>query len=188
MSRAVTEIDDTIRTFIGMQQMFFVASAPLAPNGHVNMSPKGLDAFRLLSPRRVAYLDHVGSGAETIAHIRENGRLVIMFCAFAGAPRIVRLHGRGVVLRPGEPEFVQLRALFGDVPLVRSIVTLDVERVSHSCGFGVPLYEYQGQRSQLIDWAGRKGEAGLRTYQAEKNAYSIDGLPAVDWMRPSGGQ
>lgn len=182
MARVLEEIDDTIRTFIESQQMFFVASAPLARDGHVNMSPKGLDAFRILSPRRIAYLDHVGSGAETIAHVRENGRLVVMFCAFAGPPKIVRMHGRGTVLRPDDDGFRRLRPLFGAAPPVRAIVTLDVERLSHSCGFGVPLYEYQGQRTNLTDWASRKGEAALRVYQVEKNARSVDGLPAVDWM------
>ncbi len=182
MARVLEEIDDTIRTFIESQQMFFVASAPLARDGHVNMSPKGLDAFRILSPRRIAYLDHVGSGAETIAHVRENGRLVVMFCAFAGPPKIVRMHGRGTVLPPDDERFRQLRPLFGAAPPVRAIVTLDVERLSHSCGFGVPLYEYRGQRTNLTDWASRKGEAALRVYQVEKNARSVDGLPAVDWM------
>jgi hypothetical protein len=184
MARMLKEIDDTIRAFIESQQMFFVATAPLARDGHVNVSPKGLDAFRVLSPRRVAYLDHIGSGAETLAHLRENGRLVLMFCAFAGPPKIVRIHGPGTVLRPEDDEFGQLRPLFGPAPLVRAIITLDVERLSHSCGFGVPLYEYQGQRTNLTDWAGGKGEAALRAYQVEKNARSIDGLPAVDWVKP----
>jgi hypothetical protein len=182
MARVMQEIDAAMRAFIDAQRMFFVASAPLAADGHVNLSPKGLDAFRILSPRRVAYLDHIGSGAETIAHIRENGRLVVMFCAFDGPPKIVRLHGRASLQRPGDQEFMQLRPLFGGAPPVRAIVTLDVERLSHSCGFGVPLYEYQEQRTQLIDWASRKGEDGLRTYQVDKNSRSIDGLPAVDWL------
>ena len=186
MARVLEEIDDTIRAFIESQQMFFVASAPLAGDGHVNMSPKGLEAFRILSPRRIAYLDHIGSGAETIAHLRENGRLVVMFCAFAGPPKIVRIHGLGAVLSPEDDEFRALRPLFGPAPPVRAIITLDVERLSHSCGFGVPLYEYQGQRTNLTDWASRKGEAALRLYQAEKNALSVDGLPAVDWVKSVG--
>ena len=185
MGRRLEEIDDTIRTFIDAQHMFFVATAPLTGDGHVNISPRGLRAFRILSPRRVAWLDHVGSGAETIAHLRENGRLVVMFCAFEGAPKIVRLHGRGSVVHPQQAEFAELRPLFGAAPPVRAIVALEVSRVSHSCGFGVPLYEYQGQRTQLVDWASRKGEQGLTAYQLEKNARSIDGLPAVDWIEPS---
>jgi hypothetical protein len=182
MATVVEAIDDTLRTFIGSQHMFFVATAPLDRDGHVNLSPRGLDTFRVLSARRVAWLDHVGSGAETIAHVRENGRLTVMFCAFQGPPKIVRLHGRGGVLRPDDEAFAELRPLFGDAPPARAIITLDVDRVSHSCGFGVPLYEYQGQRAQLTDWADRKGETALRAYQAQKNARSIDGLPAVDWL------
>jgi hypothetical protein len=182
MATVVGAIDDAIGAFIGAQHMFFVATAPLAEDGHVNLSPRGLDTFRMLSPHRVAWLDHVGSGAETIAHVRENGRLTVMFCAFQGPPKIVRLHGRGGVLRPADDGFAELRALFGEAPPARAIITLDVDRVSHSCGFGVPLYEYKGQRTQLTDWADRKGEAALRAYQAQKNARSIDGLPAVDWL------
>jgi hypothetical protein len=182
MGTVVEAIDDTIRTFIELQHMFFVATAPLDRGGHVNLSPRGLDTFRILSPRRVAWLDHVGSGAETIAHVRENGRLTVMFCAFQGPPKIVRLYGRGGVLRPGAETFDELGPLFGEAPSARAIITLDVNRVSHSCGFGVPLYNYQGQRTQLTDWADRKGETALRAYQAQKNARSIDGLPAVDWL------
>jgi len=182
MATVIEAIDEAIRTFIESQQMFFVASAPLAAGGHVNVSPRGLDTFRILSPTRVAWLDHVGSGAETIAHVRENGRLTVMFCAFQGPPTIVRLHGRGTVLRPVDEAFGDLRSRFGDAPPARAIIMLDVERLSHSCGFGVPLYEYKGQRTQLVDWADRKGETALRTYQTQKNARSIDGLPAVDWI------
>ena len=182
MATVVDAIDDAIGTFIGAQQMFFVATAPLAGDGHVNLSPRGLDTFRILSAQRVAWLDHVGSGAETIAHVRENGRLTVMFCAFQGPPKIVRLHGHGGVLQPGEKAFAELRPLFGAAAPARAIITLDVDRVSHSCGFGVPLYEYKGQRTQLTDWAERKGEAALRDYQVQKNSRSIDGLPAVDWL------
>jgi hypothetical protein len=182
MSTTVEAIDDTIRSFIEAQHMFFVASAPLAADGHVNVSPRGLDTFRVLSSRRVAWLDHVGSGAETIAHLRENGRLTLMFCAFQGPPMIVRLHGRGAVQRPGDDTFAALLPLFGIQPPARAVITLDVDRVSHSCGFGVPLYDYQGQRTQLTDWAARKGSAALREYQTRKNARSLDGLPAVDWL------
>ena len=182
MAKVLEEIDDGIRAFIERQQMFFVGSAPLSGDGHVNISPKALDAFRILSPTRVAYLDHIGSAAETIAHVRENRRIVIMFCAFQGPPKIVRMHGRGEVLKPGDPGFVELRPLFGDAPPVRAIVVTHVERLSHSCGFGVPLYEYSGQRTQLIDWASRKGDEALLDYQAEKNLTSIDGLTAVDWV------
>ena len=182
MAKLLKEIDDGIRAFIERQQMFFVGSAPLSGDGHVNISPKALDAFRILSPTRVAYLDHIGSAAETIAHVRENRRIVIMFCAFQGPPKIVRMHGRGEILKPGDAGFVELRPLFGDAPPVRAIVVIHVERLSHSCGFGVPLYEYTGQHTQLIDWASRKGDEALLDYQAEKNLTSIDGLTAVDWV------
>ena len=182
MATVVASIDDAIRTFIEAQQVFFVATAPLAAEGHVNVSPRGLPSLRILTPHRAAWLDHVGSGAETIAHVRENGRLTLMFCAFEGPPKIVRLHGRGAVLEPASAGFEHLRPLFGDAPPARAIVTIDVERVSHSCGFGVPLFDYRGQRTQLVDWARRKGDDALQRYQLEKNARSIDGLPAVDWL------
>ena len=162
--------------------MFFVATAPLDPAGHVNLSPKGLDTFRVLAPDRVAYLDYVGSGAETIAHLTENHRIVLMWCAFEGPPRIVRLHGRGHVLEPGAPEHDRLRPLFAAGPPARAIIVVAADRISDSCGFGVPMYQFDRERTQLADWAGRKGVKGLRRYQAEKNANSVDGLPAVTWI------
>jgi hypothetical protein len=160
--------------------MFFVATAPLSSDQHLNLSPKGLDTLRVLGPTRVAYLDHHGSGAETIAHLRENGRIVLMLCALTGPPRIARLHGQGRVLMPGDPLYVALRPLFPAVHEGRAIVDISVTRVSTSCGFGVPLYDYAGDRQQLTDWATRKGQAGLRDYMHRKNAVSIDGLPAID--------
>ena len=180
---SLEEIDDRLRAFIAAQQMFFVATAPLDAGGHVNLSPKGLDTLRVLAPRRIAYLDYVGSGAETIAHVRENGRIVVMLCAFQGPPKIVRFHGRATVLEPGHSGYDELCPLFPPVPAGRSIIDIEVDRVSDSCGFGVPLYEFQGHRSQLPAWCDRKGTDGLRTYQVERNATSIDGLTAVDWVR-----
>ena len=177
------EIDDKLRTFISAQHMFFVATAPLGADGRVNVSPKGLDTFRILGPRRVAYLDYVGSGTETIAHLLENGRITLMFCAFQGPPKIARLHGTGQVLKPGHSDYEMLRPLFAPEPSGRSIIDVTVDRVSDSCGFGVPLYEFQGHRTQLSAWCDRKGADGLRTYQIERNAVSIDGLRAVDWVR-----
>jgi hypothetical protein len=179
------QIDTALEGFIRSQRMFFVATAPLSVSGHVNVSPKGLDTLRILGPHSLAYLDHVGSGAETIAHVRENGRLVVMVCAFQGAPRIVRIHGRGEVLEPQDPEFAGLRSLFPPEPGGRAIVRLLVERISDSCGFGVPLYVFEGDRSQLVDWGVRKGEQGLRQYQQTKNKVSIDGLPALRWVGDS---
>ena len=181
MGKTYTEIDDRLRSFMARQHVFFVASAPTGPGGHVNCSPKGLDTFRILGPTRVAYLDFVGSGVETIAHLRQNGRVVIMFCAFEGPPNIVRLYGRGVVVEPRDPEFSRLLASFDAKPGVRAIVRVDLTRIGDSCGYGVPLLRYEGERPQMGEWAERKGEAGLETYQREKNAVSLDGLPGLRW-------
>jgi hypothetical protein len=180
MGKLYDQIDADLQTFIEAQRVFFVATAPIDAGGHVNLSPKGLDTLRVLTPRKVAYLDYVGSGAETIEHIRENGRIVIMFCTFQGPPKIIRLHGRGEALRPQDLEYQQLRPLFPTMPSGRAIITVSIQRISDSCGFGVPLYEYQRQRSQLLDWAERQGEDALLAYQGKRNARSIDGLPAVE--------
>ena len=180
MGKLHDAIDDRLREFIAAQRMFFVASAPSGPAGHVNCSPKGLDTFRVLGPREVAYLDFVGSGVETLAHLRENGRIVVMFCAFDGPPKIVRLHGRGQAVEPGDAAFARLRAAFaGAAPGVRAIVRIEVTRISDSCGYGVPLMRFEAEREQLGEWAARKGEAGLETYKREKNAASIDGIPGL---------
>ena len=178
MAKTCDEIDDSLRAFIGAQRMFFVATAPLVASGHVNVSPKGLDTLRILGPRHVAYLDYVGSGAETIAHVRENGRIVLMWCAFEGPPKILRLHGRGQVLTPHDSEYQRLRPLFPAHPDGRTIIAVSVQRLATSCGFGVPLYRFERNRSQLPDWPDRKGGPGLRQYQRGKNATSLDGLPA----------
>lgn len=179
MGKTYTKIEPELARFIAKQKMFFVATAPLAAEGHVNVSPKGLDSLRLLDDQTVAYADLVGSGIETIAHVRENQRMVIMFCAFEGAPRIVRLHGRGEVLWPDEPQFEQVASQFPPLSGLRAIVRLHCERISDSCGYGVPLYEFRGERSQLVDWAEKKGVVELAKYQQTKNAQSIDGLPGI---------
>lgn len=181
MGKVYACIDADLRSFIEAQAMFFVATAPLDGSGHVNVSPKGLDSLRVLDERTVVYLDHVGSGAETVAHLRENGRLTLMCCAFQGSPKVVRLHGIGTVVEPQDAGFAELRARFPAAPGVRAIVRLDVGRVSGSCGFGVPLMTYERERTQLLDWADRKGEAAVVEYQREKNRVSIDGLPALRW-------
>jgi hypothetical protein len=185
VSQTYAEIDDALRAFIAAQRVFFVATAPSGDDGHVNCSPKGLDSFRVLDASTVAYLDFVGSGVETIAHLRQNGRIVVMFCAFEGPPKILRLHGRGIVVEPTDSRFEPLRAHFPGAPRlgVRSIVRVDVTRIADSCGYGVPLYRYEGQRDQLPAWAERKGAAGLEAYQREKNGASIDGLLGLG--RPS---
>jgi hypothetical protein len=189
MGKLFDGIDQRLEEFIRAQQMFFVATAPLQATGHVNLSPKGLDTLRVLDPRTIAYLDHVGSGAETIAHLRENGRIVVMLCAFHGPPRIVRFHGRGTVLEPQDPEFRRLRALFPADPAGRAIIQIAIDRIADSCGFGVPLYEFEGHRAQIPDWADRKGPQGVHDYQVQKNRVSIDGLPALRWPdgTPGGG-
>lgn len=182
MGKVYDEIGVKLAAWIEAQQLFFVATAPLAPDGHVNVSPKGdLRWFRILGPRQVAYLDVVGSGAETIAHLHENGRIVVMFCAFEGPPRIVRLHGRGEALVRGDGAFDEVLAAF-DPPDhgLRSLIRIDVHRVSDSCGYGVPLMRFDRRRPQYDDWVDRKVRNGtLDAYVAEKNAQSIDGLPAV---------
>lgn len=174
-------IDERMARFLLGQPVFFVATAPLSPEGHVNCSPKGLkDTFAIVSPFEVAYLDLTGSGAETAAHLRENGRVTLMFCAFEGAPRIVRVQGTGTLLEPGGDGFAQLATLFPRRRGARAIVRVGVERLSSSCGYGVPLMRFEGERDDMDRWAERKGDQGLRQYRREKNSVSIDGLPALD--------
>ena len=177
MAQTYPEITADLRAFIEAQQMFFVASAPLSDAGHVNMSPKGLDSLRVLGPDRVAYIDLTGSGNETSAHLRENGRITLMFCAFSDPPRILRLYGRGEVALPESPLWAELRPGFGDYPAARQIIVATIDRVQTSCGFAVPRYDYVGQRDTLTRWATVKGEAGLAEYHRDRNAHSIDGLP-----------
>jgi len=173
-------IDDKLRAFIEAQHVFFVATAP--HDGHVNLSPKGLDSFRVLGPREVAYIDYVGSGAETIAHLRENGRITIMLCSFEGPPKILRLHGTGEVVEPQDAAFADLRSNFSDDMTPRSIIRVDVERISDSCGYGVPVMSFEAERSLLRQWADKRGDEKLEQYQVERNAASIDGLPALRWV------
>lgn len=179
MAKLFEVIDNSLADFIQRQKMFFVATSPLSEEGHVNLSPKGLDSFRILDARTVAYADFVGSGIETIAHLKENGRIVLMFCAFEGPPKIVRLHGRGEAIEPAHAEFATLSALFPEYAGLRAFIRVHCTRISDSCGYAVPLYEYQGERSQLLDWAERQGPEGLVEYQQQKNTHSIDGLPGV---------
>ena len=179
MGKVFDQIDETLRQFVERQHLFFVATAPASVDGHVNCSPKGLDTFRILGPATVAYLDYTGSGAETIAHLRENGRIVILFCAFEGPPKIVRFHGKGEVIEPDHPDFASLIGLFDPNPGLRSIIRIAVDRISDSCGFGVPLMRFESDRSQLPSWMEKKGEEGLEQYKQQKNAVSIDGIPAL---------
>ena len=179
MGHIGTTIDDRLADWLKQQRLFFVGTAPLSADGHVNISPKGLDSLRILDPQTVAYLDLTGSGIETVAHVRENGRIVLMFCAFEGAPKIVRLHGQGEVIEPGHDDFASLLALFPQQPGVRSIIRVRVIRAADTCGFGVPLFEYQGERTTLADWARKIGPEEIAAYQQKKNAESLDGLPGL---------
>jgi hypothetical protein len=180
MSRVFDEITPELAEFIADQPLFFVATAPSGSDGRVNLSPKGLDTFRVLGPNEIAYLDLTGSGVETIAHLRDNGRITIMFCAFSGPANIVRLYGRGEAIPAHDPRAAEMLDRFPDLPGVRAVVRVAVDRVSTACGYAVPELEPVGDRSQLIAWATRKGADGLAAYRAEKNATSIDGLPGLD--------
>lgn len=186
MGKFYPQILPAHREFIQKQHLFFVGTAPLDPAGHVNLSPKGLDSFCVLSDQEVAYLDYIGSGNETSAHTRENGRITIMFCAFEGPPNILRLYGKGRAVLPGSQDWDRYARHFELKPNVRQIMVVEVELVGTSCGFGVPLYTYTGERSILFDWAGKKGEAGLQEYILEKNLKSLDGLPTDHALRVSG--
>ncbi len=174
------ELSDRHRAFIDAQHMFFVATAPLAEDGNVNLSPKGLDTFAVLDSKRVAYVDLGGSGIETHAHVNENGRICVMFCAFEGKPLILRLYGRGHAHLFGEPGFEALRDKVGqiDVP-VRGIIEVELDRVQDSCGWGVPLYAYEGQRERLVDHCAQRTQQEHIERVYEKNASSIDGLPGA---------
>jgi hypothetical protein len=179
MGKTYPGIDARNAAFIRQQQIFFVATAPSSLDGHVNLSPKGLKSFAILNENTVAYLDLVGSGIETAAHLRENGRIALLFCAFEGPPRLLRLHGRGEVVEPGDEAWDLLRESFPPYDAARCIIRVAVARVSDSCGYGVPLYQYQGDRTQLLDWAERKRPEGIAAYKAENNRSSIDGLPGL---------
>ncbi len=157
MAKVHDSIDDHIREFISNQHLFFVSTAPLSAEGHVNLSPKGLDCFRVLSPLRVGYMDLISSGNETSAHLLENGRITFMFCSFDGPPNILRLYGRGHAVLPGSIEWGALSPLFTILPSTRQLIIADITRVQTSCGFGVPLYDYQGERDQHTKWAEKLG-------------------------------
>ena len=190
MGKVYEHIDERLRAWMAAQALFFVGTAPLDADGHVNVSPKGpIGSLQVIDERTVAYLDVIGSGAETIAHVRENGRIVVMLCAFAGPPRIVRLHGRGEVVPADDPRFADLVGdhAFEDAGAPearRAVIVVHVERVADSCGYGVPLMSYDKQRPQLAAWAAKKLEAGgtdaLDDYQRRYNTTSIDDLPALE--------
>ncbi|MDX6254292.1 MAG: hypothetical protein QOJ11_626 [Frankiales bacterium] len=180
MGKVYEALDGRLREFVERQHLYFVATAPSGAGGHVNVSPKGhKDTFAVLDERTIAYLDLTGSGAEGIAHIRDNGRVTVMFCAFEGPPDIVRLQGRGRFVTPDQPEWLPLRPRFGQHPGARAIVVVALDRIASSCGFAVPLFDYAGDRTLLDDNFGRRTPENIEEYRRTKNAHSIDGLPAL---------
>jgi hypothetical protein len=184
MGRVFESITPELAAWIAGQPVFFVATAP-SEGGHVNLSPKGLDTLRVLDERRVAYLDLTGRGTETIAHLRDDGRVTIMFCAFTGAPQILRLFGCGVAHPVGSTAYGELAARFAPLPGARSIVEVTCDRVQTSCGYGVPLMDLVADRDRLTAWARAKGDAALAEYRATKNATSIDGLAGFREVEPA---
>jgi pyridoxamine 5'-phosphate oxidase-like protein len=181
MAKLFEAIDDKLQAFIERQPMFFVGTAPSGDGGHINLSPKGgANLFRVTGPHGFAYVDLMGSGIETIAHLRENGRITVMFCAFEGKPKILRLYGHGRVVQADDPAFPALRERFAERHGVRSVIVVEVTRIADSCGYAVPLMAFESERDVLTGWHARRDDARLAAYQAEKNAASIDGLPALD--------
>ena len=179
MGKVYDTIQPSHKEFIDRQKMFLVSTAPLSAKGHVNLSPKGLDSFRVLSPYRVAYMDLVGSGNETSAHILENGRITFMFCSFEGPPNILRLYGTGFTVIPADPIWNEYADKFSSQISPRQIIVADIHRVQTSCGFGVPLYQFAGERNHLSNFAEAKGVEGLKAYMLQKNLSSLDGLPTT---------
>jgi Pyridoxamine 5'-phosphate oxidase len=179
MGNFFASITDRHKEFIESQHLFFVSTAPLNGGGHITLSPTGLDSFRILSNNKVAYMDIVGSGNETSAHILENGRITFMFCAFGGPPNILRLYGKGHTVLPVDTEWPELSSNFILLPSTRQIIVAAIFKVQTSCGFGVPYYNYTGERDHAHKWADKKGAEGLEEYKKEKNLLSLDGLPTA---------
>jgi len=177
MGKCYDSLSPDLVSWVAQQKIFFVATAPLLADGHVNCSPKGSDTFRILNEHEVAYLDLTGSGIETVSHVQENGRIVIMFCAFEGSPKIVRLHGRGEVVYPGQPNYSGLSRQFPAHRGARAVIHVTITRISDSCGYGVPLFDFVGNRDVLDRWAEQKGPEGLAAYRRQKNDLSIDEIP-----------
>ena len=187
VGRLYDSIDGRLRTFILAQPVFFVATAPSGEEGHVNCSPKGNNgSLAVVGPRQVAYQDLTGSGSETIAHVRQNGRIVLMFCSFEGPPRIIRIHGRGGVITPGDARWSDLAGRFDPNLGMRSVIVVDAERISDSCGYSLPIMSFQRHRDNLDHWAEEKGPEGLVAYREDKNARSLDGLPSLTEPAVSG--
>jgi len=180
MGKEYEEIDERLQRWIERQHVFFVSTAPLAKAGRINCSPKGLDGLRVLGPRQIAYVDIGGSGIETVAHLKENGRIVIMLCAFDGPPKIFRFYGHGRSVEPHHADFEALVPMFPNMPAIRNFIVVDIECIRDSCGYGVPEYEFKCERESLKNWCDSKTADELLEYRAEKNALSLDGLPGLD--------
>ncbi|WP_028522662.1 pyridoxamine 5'-phosphate oxidase family protein [Runella limosa] len=185
MGKFYPKIEEAHRAFVDKQHLFFVATAPSSTEGHVNLSPKGVDSFRILSDTEVGYMDLIGSGNETSAHTLENGRITFMFCSFDKVPNILRFYGRGKVVLPHTPEWEKYAPQFTTYSSTRQLIIAEINLVQTSCGFGIPLFDYVGERSIHFDWAEKKGEEGLRDYVGEKNLISLDGLP-THWEQELG--
>ena len=179
MSKVYHELDERLQRFILSQKIFFVASAPRRDDGLINISPKGLDTLRILDPKTIAYLDLTGSGVESIAHIKENGRFVMMFCSFDENPLILRLHGRGRVIEKSDTDWAILRLRFPEFWTARAIILLSIRRIADSCGWGVPMFDFKRTRDQYFNYASQISDAGLRQAQVESNLSSLDKLPGL---------
>ena len=180
MGKEYREIDERIRGWIERQHLFFVSTAPLADDGRINCSPKGLDGLRVLGPRQIAYADIGGSGIETVAHLKENGRIVIMLCDFDGPPKVFRFYGHGQSAEPHDADFERLVPMFPKMPAIRNFIIIDIDCIRDSCGYGVPFYEFKSDRDSLKNWCKSKTEDELRAYRIQRNAVSLDGLPGLD--------
>ena len=183
MGKVFDGIDKALATWISAQPVWFLATAPLAPDGRINVSPRGHDSFSILGPHRVGWVDYTGSGVETIAHLRENGRICVMFASFDHRPRIVRLHGHGTVALPGDAAYEQVVALHPAHPSTRAVIVVEVDGVSDSCGYGVPVMDFVQERDLMLLSAQKKGPEGMDSYRALNNATSIDGLPGLPGLQ-----
>ena len=179
MGKVFEAIDPKIENWISRQQMFFVATAPSGDEGLINCSPKGLDTLRVLGPHDIAYLDLGGSGVETIAHLKQNGRMVLMMCAFEGPPKIIRFYGTGTAVEPGDDGFEELLAHFPDFAMPRAVIRLSITRIADSCGYGVPRYQHEGKRDAMENWVASKTEQEMLDYRKQNNSTSLDGLPGI---------
>ena len=179
MGKEYTEIDAGVRKWIDRQHMFFVATAPLSEDGLINCSPKGLDSLRVLGPHEIAYVDTGGSGIETVAHLKENGRIVLMMCAFDGPPKIFRFYGKGTPVEPHDDGFEELLAKFPPMPAARNFIRIEVERIIDSCGYGVPLYEFRQHRDSLPNYFEKQSAEDIQKYRKTRNSKSLDGLPGL---------